>query len=348
MSQVDHADSGTRDVAATLSLDVRQNEQDSSLAYMPGPSTQNHSTRQPNDEISLPVMTGLSTQQLPSPVRQVTVLEGTRPVLSELVPAAAEPCFPGPYRDNSSLAGVYPFDTTLMDLSQDIGIADHLPPPGDGIDLEDLGFDWNFHPPWGTDWIGLDQDVSIAQTMFPQPLCLEPSMDPSSQTSPALPQQLDLAQASGMPLSTGSASPGPQMDTRQRSYDSSPRLRRPGVGSSSKEADLLEGISAVLSNETLPTEISLPQHSTAILHLEKLINIYFAEFHFNLPAIHKPTWDIMKCPTYLVAALACLGATSYHKKGGLDDESSLLAEICSRHLNKAVCFLGSFGFMPVG
>jgi hypothetical protein len=52
--------------------------------------------------------------------------------------------------------------------------------------------------------------------------------------------------------------------------------------------------------------------------------------------MHKPTWELLDHPSHLIAALACLGSTSYHKKQGLDEESILLAEICLHHLNRTV------------
>ncbi|KAF1817166.1 hypothetical protein P152DRAFT_478193 [Eremomyces bilateralis CBS 781.70] len=66
-----------------------------------------------------------------------------------------------------------------------------------------------------------------------------------------------------------------------------------------------------------------------------MVTIYFAEFYPGLPVMHQATWNIAKCPTHLIAALACLGSTKYHRKKGLDAESSMLAEICFRHLNEA-------------
>ncbi|KIW22529.1 uncharacterized protein PV07_12407 [Cladophialophora immunda] len=230
---------------------------------------------------------------------------------------------------------VYQFDPTLTGLQPHDLLMDQPLTPARQLDFRLYDFDWDSFAPWGIDWLGLDQDSSLTQSALPQP-------DPTWQSanSPALlslqpAQQLPVAEGpSTIPLSSvNGLSPPTPVD--QRSNMSSYPGRRIVQSPSTTAPNLLESVGAVLSKTRLPSDISTPQHGAAVRHLEKLVNIYFAEFHPNLPVMHKPTWDISKSPTYLIAALACLGSTSYHKKRGLDEETSLLAEICLRHLNKA-------------
>ena len=69
----------------------------------------------------------------------------------------------------------------------------------------------------------------------------------------------------------------------------------------------------------------------AVSFLGGFIKVYFAEFHPVLPVIHIPTWRIERCPTALLAAMACLGAT-YSTNDGSQEVSALLAEITQRAL----------------
>ncbi|OAP55258.1 hypothetical protein AYL99_10231 [Fonsecaea erecta] len=229
---------------------------------------------------------------------------------------------------------VYQFDSTLTDLQPHDLLMEQPLTPARQLDFRLQDFDWDSFAPWGIDWLGLDQGSSIQAAL--------PQLDPSWQSgnSPARPRQQETQQLpvvegqSTIPMSSVHGL-SPPVPVDQRSNVSSYLERRPIQNPPTSTPNLLESVSAVLSKMRLPSDISIPQFSAAVRHLEKLVNIYFAEFHPNLPVMHKPTWDISTCPTYLIAALACLGSTSYHKKRGLDEESSLLAEICSRHLNKA-------------
>lgn len=68
-----------------------------------------------------------------------------------------------------------------------------------------------------------------------------------------------------------------------------------------------------------------------ITFLGDLVKTYFAEFHPSFSIIHIPTWQIEKCPTALLAAIACIGAT-YSTADGSQEVASILAEISQRSL----------------
>ncbi|KIX96158.1 uncharacterized protein Z520_07936 [Fonsecaea multimorphosa CBS 102226] len=271
-----------------------------------------------------------------SPINQQMIpLRDTQYQTSDFEPASHAFQLPRSPSEPPAQGGPYQFDSTLTDL-QSHGLLMNQPlTSARQLDVRLQDFDWDSFAPWGIDWLGLDQDSYLMQAALPHP-------DPAWQSGNS-PAQLSLPQSqqhpvaerpSTIPLSSVDGL-SPPVPVDQRSNVSSYLETRPLQSPSIPGPTLLESISAVLSKTMLPSDINIPQYSAAIRHLEKMVNIYFAEFHPNLPVMHKPTWDISKSPTHLIAALACLGSTSYHKKRGLDEESSLLAEICFRHLNKA-------------
>jgi hypothetical protein len=89
----------------------------------------------------------------------------------------------------------------------------------------------------------------------------------------------------------------------------------------------------VLSSPLIPslTDSSALEVLPAIGFLREQVKTYFAEFHLILPMLHVPTWQIEKCSSALVAALACIGAT-YSNTEGSQAIASLLAEITQRSL----------------
>lgn len=93
--------------------------------------------------------------------------------------------------------------------------------------------------------------------------------------------------------------------------------------------DLIKVLSApyIPSLNDSPALEALP----AVLFLNQFVKIFFAEFHTVLPVLHMPTWRIEKCPTALLAAVACIGAT-YSTAEGSSEVSALLAEITQRAL----------------
>lgn len=98
--------------------------------------------------------------------------------------------------------------------------------------------------------------------------------------------------------------------------------------------DLIKILSAPhipLLNDS-PTPEALP----AVAFLGQFMKVFFAEFHAVLPIIHLPSWRIEKCPTALLAAMACIGAI-YSTAEGSPDVATLLAEITQRALFWMVC-----------
>ncbi|KAJ5587130.1 uncharacterized protein N7459_002895 [Penicillium hispanicum] len=93
--------------------------------------------------------------------------------------------------------------------------------------------------------------------------------------------------------------------------------------------DLIKVLSAPLipSLNDSPALEALP----AVAFLGQLVKTYFAEFHPALSIVHVPTWRIEKCPSALLAAIACIGAT-YSSAEGSQEVAALLAEITQRTL----------------
>lgn len=89
----------------------------------------------------------------------------------------------------------------------------------------------------------------------------------------------------------------------------------------------------VLSTPLIPSLNESPalEALPAVAFLGQLVKTYFAEFHSTLPIVHVPTWKIEKCPSSLLAAMACIGAT-YSTAEGSQEVAALLAEITQRSL----------------
>ena len=98
--------------------------------------------------------------------------------------------------------------------------------------------------------------------------------------------------------------------------------------------DLIKILSApyIPSLNDSPALEALP----AVAFLGQLVKTFFDEFQSVLPVIHLPSWRIEKCPTALLAAIACMGAT-YSKAAGSSEVAALLAEITQRILFWTVC-----------
>ncbi|CAH0027043.1 unnamed protein product [Clonostachys rhizophaga] len=99
------------------------------------------------------------------------------------------------------------------------------------------------------------------------------------------------------------------------------------------QKNILGDLIKVLSAPQIPSLNDTPalEAMPAVAFLSEYTRVYFAEFHNMFPVIHIPTWRIEKCPTPLLAALACLGAT-YSTAEGSNEVSTLFAEITQRAL----------------
>ncbi|ETN36250.1 uncharacterized protein HMPREF1541_08527 [Cyphellophora europaea CBS 101466] len=99
------------------------------------------------------------------------------------------------------------------------------------------------------------------------------------------------------------------------------------------EKATLSDLIKILSAPRIPcvNDSPAPEALPAVNFLTKLIRIYFEEFHPVANVIHLPTWRVEDCPTALLAAMACLGAT-YSTAEGSSEVAVLLAEITQRSL----------------
>jgi hypothetical protein len=102
--------------------------------------------------------------------------------------------------------------------------------------------------------------------------------------------------------------------------------RRPAI----EKATMLDLIK-ILSSPRIPSLDDGPvlEALPAVGFLTKLVKIYFSDLHAVFPVIHVPTWKVEKCPTPLLAAMACLGA-NYSIAEGSQEVAGLLAEITQR------------------
>lgn len=99
------------------------------------------------------------------------------------------------------------------------------------------------------------------------------------------------------------------------------------------QKSILGDLIKVLSGPQIPSLNDTPalEAMPAVAFLGEFTRVYFAEFHNFCPVIHTPTWRIEKCPTPLLAAMACIGAT-YSSAEGSSELSALFAEITQRAL----------------
>ena len=65
--------------------------------------------------------------------------------------------------------------------------------------------------------------------------------------------------------------------------------------------------------------------------IDEFIMLYFKHFHSILPMIHKPTFEVEKCPNILLVAMASIGA-SYSDIEGAKGLADGLSELCKRAL----------------
>lgn len=99
-----------------------------------------------------------------------------------------------------------------------------------------------------------------------------------------------------------------------------------------RNADTLEELVHLLSAPYIPK----PDNSTygatrlsAFYLLKEAIDRFFADFHPILPILHVPTWSLFKCPTVLLASMACIGAMVRDDQDSFE-ESKAFSEICTR------------------
>ncbi|PCG93395.1 Transcription factor [Penicillium occitanis (nom. inval.)] len=97
-------------------------------------------------------------------------------------------------------------------------------------------------------------------------------------------------------------------------------------------ADTLEELVQLLSAPYIPKPDSSSYGATrlsAFYLLKEAIDQFFADFHPILPILHVPTWNLFKCPTVLLASMACIGAMLRDDQESVE-ESKAFSEICTR------------------
>lgn len=228
------------------------------------------------------------------------------------------------------------FQPEMIDLQDDRTLISSGNNLGNASSMDFANFGWDLSAPWGIDWLGVHHELPLSPEALSHPVPFCQSVDP---LHTALADALQLTSA-GPSTSAWSSTNLPHTSGHSLAA-TNPNIpasheRRSSQSSSIANTTLMESINSILSKPCLALDRTSSEHSAAILHLEKMISIFFAENYPGLPVMHRATWDIAKCPTHLISALACLGSTKYHRKKGLDEESSLLAKICFRHLTAAV------------
>lgn len=231
----------------------------------------------------------------------------------------------------------------------------------DGVSLDLEAFDNSMFRASRMDWLGCETDFSDQQTLPPmsggeiQPLYGEGSPNGAD----------NMART----MSIEQLAPAPQPNTSDGPQDKEDKTTWPGVldrggnelwpfdYASNKgyrkirlpplreileqtvghlpaiQTSTVKDLIRVLSAPVIPSLNDSPalEALPAVAFLGQLVKTYFAEFHPALPIIHVPTWRIEKCPSSLLAAMACIGAT-YSTADGSQAIAALLAEITQRTL----------------
>lgn len=110
-----------------------------------------------------------------------------------------------------------------------------------------------------------------------------------------------------------------------------------------QNAGALEELVQLLSVPYIPKLENSPYDATRLtaFHLLKeAIDRFLAEFHPILPILHIPTWNLFKCPTVLLASMACIGAMLRDDQDSFA-ESKAFSEICTRMIFWLVSSLAS-------
>ena len=213
----------------------------------------------------------------------------------------------------------------------------------------DLGdFDSNMFRASRMDWLGCETDVSDLQTLTsPNPQFRTPSVNGDTY-QPVIQQRrapyLDDKESWPGVLDKGGNEQWPFDYTSNQGFRviTLPPLRQVMEQTVSHrqaiDKTLVFDLIKILSAPYIPSLNNSPalEALPAVAFLGQLVKTFFDEFQSVLPVIHLPSWRIEKCPTALLAAIACMGAT-YSKSEGSSEVAALLAEITQRILFWTVC-----------
>jgi hypothetical protein len=111
-----------------------------------------------------------------------------------------------------------------------------------------------------------------------------------------------------------------------------------------RNVDALEELVQLLSVPYIPKPDNSSYGVTrlaAFYLMKEAIDRFFADFHPILPILHIPTWNLFKCPTVLLASMACIGAMLRDDQDSFE-ESKAFSEICTRMIFWLVSSLSAF------
>ncbi|KAJ6083052.1 hypothetical protein N7467_007187 [Penicillium canescens] len=233
----------------------------------------------------------------------------------------------------------------------------------DGISLDLEAFDNSMFRASRMDWLGCETDFSDQHTVPPlsEEAHVYPEVSPSredlmtrtmstrqpqpvpmeieQQPAPSFPEKDDKTTWPGV-LDHGGNEMWPFDYASNKGFRKIklPPLREimeqtVGLGLPDVQTSTVKDLIRVLSAPLIPSLNDSPalEALPAVAFLGQLVTTYFAEFHPALPIVHVPTWRIERCPSALLAAMACIGAT-YSTAEGSQGIAALLAEITQRTL----------------
>jgi hypothetical protein len=104
--------------------------------------------------------------------------------------------------------------------------------------------------------------------------------------------------------------------------------------------DIPKDLLQLLSEPWLPPLDSLDHYNllSAYNLLKRLVDVYFTRFHPIQPVTHIPSWNLMSCPTVLLAAMACIGAMLSDDPGA-SHLSESLSKLCIPMMTWLVSFV---------
>jgi hypothetical protein len=267
---------------------------------------------------------------------------------------------------HGALSSGWEFQDPMTLLGQDPGCPPIDGAPSqwiDGISLDLEAFDNSMFRASRMDWLGCETDFSDQHTVPPlsEEAHVYPEVSPSrddlmtrtmstrqpqpvpmeieQQPAPSLPEKDDKTTWPGV-LDHGGNEMWPFDYASNKGFRKIklPPLREimeqtVGLGLPDVQTSTVKDLIRVLSAPLIPSLNDSPalEALPAVAFLGQLVTNYFAEFHQALPIVHVPTWRIERCPSALLAAMACIGAT-YSTAEGSEEIAALLAEITQRTL----------------
>lgn len=120
-------------------------------------------------------------------------------------------------------------------------------------------------------------------------------------------------------------------NSRISSADSNMMTSRIGTISDHIRNDLVEVLKVPYARHPYYDDCDIEHKFPSKELIDDFIMLYFKHFHSILPMIHKPTFEVEKCPSILLVAMASIGA-SYSDIEGAKGFADGLSELCKRAL----------------